>query len=341
MSTAVSLLDKRVPIRGPRFMAACVAYGVAPLLCLGIIAFLAWTEPRFFSRLNMLNLSRNFSLLSLVAVGQAVVMIVGGFDMTVGSGMALASIVQVSTMNALVAWFPTASVAVVCLGGIVAALLSGAVMGLANGFVISRFRIVPFMATLAMMYVVAGGLLYYTKGVPLYGVPDPFVDVVGRGTFLNVPLITWIGLFVSALMWILLQFTQMGRHIYAVGGNAHAARASGVPTNRVLVFCYLLSALCAALAGILWTARLGTGEPTLGSNTAIESIAAAVLGGVSLRGGSGGVWRVTIAALFLALVSNALNLLQIDSKWQTFVLGVAVIVAVFIEVNARKGNHNE
>ncbi|OBR46276.1 hypothetical protein A6456_29560 [Paraburkholderia tropica] len=322
-------------------MAACVTYGIAPLLCLGIIGFLAWTEPRFFSRLNLLNLSRNFSLLSLVAVGQAVVMIVGGFDMTVGSGMALAAIVQVSTMNALVASFPAAPVVVVCAGGVFAALVSGAMMGLANGLVISRFRIVPFMATLAMMYVVAGGLLYYTKGVPLYGVPDDFVDALGRGTFLDVPLITWTGLVVSTLMWILLQFTPIGRHIYAVGGNAHAARASGVSTNRVLVFCYLLSALCAALAGILWTARLGTGEPTLGSNTAIESIAAAVLGGVSLRGGSGGVWRVTIAALFLALVSNALNLLQIDSKWQTFVLGLAVIVAVFIEVNARKEHHNE
>ena len=327
--------------RAFRLASVVLGYGIAPIMCVLIVAFLAWTEPRFFSRLNLMNVSRNFSLLSLAATGQALVMIAGGFDMSVGAAMALASIVQVSTMVWFTAHFPAQPAVMVCAAGVVAAALSGALLGLTNALIVTHLKVVPFMTTLAVTYVVVGGLLYYTKGVPLYGVPDGFTDFIGRGTLLSIPVITWIGLIVIGLVSVALTYSRTGRHIYAVGGHAPAARASGVAVERTLVICYVLSALCAALAGVLWTARLGTGESALGGNTAIESIAAAVLGGVSLRGGQGGIWRVTVAALFLTLVSNALNLLQIDSKWQTFVLGVAVIVAVFVELLARKESRDE
>ncbi|KND58446.1 Ribose ABC transport system, permease protein RbsC [Candidatus Burkholderia verschuerenii] len=207
-----------------RFASVVLGYGIAPILCVLIVAFLAWTEPRFFSRLNLLNVSRNFSLLGLAATGQALVMIAGGFDMSVGAAMALASIVQVSAMVWFGAHFPAQPAVMVCVAGIVAAALAGGLLGLTNALVLTRLKVVPFMATLAVTYVVVGGLLYYTKGVPLYGVPDGFTDFVGRGTLLSVPVITWIGLIVIGLVSVMLTYSRLGRHVYAVGGHAPAAR---------------------------------------------------------------------------------------------------------------------
>jgi ribose transport system permease protein len=339
MSTSLLALAGASP--AGRISRRVMAIGIAPILIIALVAVMALTEPRFFSRLNVINILRNFSLLSLIALGQTLVMVVGGFDLSVGAVMAIASVAGAMSM----AWFamsvPEAPAVMVCIVGFLAALAAGGVAGLTNGLLVTKLRIAPFMGTLAMMSALFGAALFITKGVPVSGVPSAFVDVIGRGIWFGLPVIFWISAVAILVVWFVMHETPFGRHLYAAGGNSHAARASGVPLGRVVVSAYVISGLLAALVGLLVTARVGSGQPTIGNTSAIESIAAAVLGGVSLRGGEGNVWRVVAAALFLAIMANVLNLARIDSKWQALILGVAVIGAVLVEMRTGKGSHNE
>ncbi|MDF1586817.1 ABC transporter permease [Marinimicrococcus flavescens] len=306
-----------------------------------LVGAMALVEPRFFSRLNIINILRNFSFLSMIAIGQMLVMIVGGFDMCVGAVMALASVSGAMTMGAALVAFPDLPVWLVCLAGVMVALGVGTLAGLVNGLLVIGLRISPFMGTLGMMSALGGLALFFTRGVPITTVPREFVSDLGRGMWLGLPLIVWIVAGVILLAWWVMEQTAGGRHLYAAGGNPQAARASGIASGRVVTSAYMASGLLAAGAGILMTARVGSGQPILGSTAAIESIAAAVLGGVSLRGGIGRVTRVVTAALFLAILSNVLNLARVDSKWQTLILGIAVILAVLIELKASRRSDNE
>lgn len=311
--------------------------GFAPILIVGIFAIMALVEPRFFTRLNIINVLRNFSFLSIIAVGQMIVMLVGGFDISVGAVMALAAVASAMSMSGLVLISPDISLSIVCLAGIGSGIAVGASVGLVNGLLVTKLKITPFMCTIGTMSILTGLALYITKGVPVGGIPAELVSALGRGVIFHLPSVFWIALAIIALAWWLLEYRPVGRHLYAAGGNPGAARASGIATDKILIGAYVVCSMLAATAGLLMTVRLGSGLPTLGANSAIESIAAAVLGGVSLRGGIGRISQVVMAALFLAILSNALNLLRIDSKWQTAVLGIAVIVAVFAEIKAHKG----
>ena len=321
--------------RGSTALAILARAGMVPCLIVVVAACMVILEPNYLSRLNLFNILRNFSLLLITSIGQMLVMVLGGFDMSVGAVMALASITSALTMSYLSAAFPELGVVYVCLGGVIAGLAAGIVTGTINGVIVVKLRVNPFMATLATMSILSGVALFVTRGVPVGGLPDDFVSVVGRGTFAGVPLIFCIAMVVLGLSWVWTQHTAAGRHVYAVGGNPVAAKASGIVGGRVQIGVYAVCGLLAALTGVLMTARVGWGQPMLGATGAIESIAAAVLGGVSLRGGIGHVGRVAGAALLLAMLSNALNLANIDSKWQTLILGVTVIVGVLIEVKTR------
>lgn len=317
----------------PRRMAGVL---IVPVLILAIAGAMALVEPRFFSRLNLINVARNVSTLSIVALGQMLVMIVGGFDLSVGAVVALGAVVAATAMSGLFAAMPGAAGAA-ALTGIAAGILAGGLVGIVNGLVVTKLRVPPFMATLGIASMVVGATFYVTKGVPIYGMPDVFTDVVGRGSLLGLPATVWVGLGLGLLAGVVLEAMPFGRHVYAAGGNQRAARLSGIRTDRVLIVAYAASGAFAALVGILTTARIGSGQSTLGATSAVESIAAAVVGGVSLRGGVGRVPRVMLAALFLALVANALNLARVDSKYQTMVLGVVVLAAVLVERRFSRG----
>jgi ribose transport system permease protein len=315
--------------------------GLLPLLIALLAIAMVLVEPRFFNRINLINLGRNFSLISIAALAQTLVMIIGGFDISIGAIVALSSVVAAITMTTATLVIQDAPAAVTLLG-IAAALLAGGTVGLFNGCLVAFLQITPFMATLGTASIVLGVLLYITKGVPVYGMPESFIEVVGRSAPLGLPLLVWIAVSTALIVWVLLAQTAYGQRIYAVGGNPSAARASGIKVNWVTVSTYGLAGLLAALLGIVLAARIGSGQSTIGTNTAIESIAAAVLGGVSLRGGIGSIPRVLLASLFLAMAANALNIARIDSKWQTFVLGAALILAVAIEVRTNRGkNHGQ
>jgi ribose transport system permease protein len=300
--------------------------GVVILLLISAAALAAIVEPRFLNRLNIMNVLRNFSFLVIPALGQMVVMTTGGFDLSVGATMALASVITAAAMAAL----PGAD-GLALLFPVSLALLSGAGVGLLNGGLVLRFALSPFMVTLAMLSVVTGATLYYTQGIPIYGVSDAFISGVGRGQALGLPLVLILALALVAAAVIVQRCTAFGRHLYAVGSHLQGARLSGVRTARILLAAYSLAGLLAALTGVLITARIGSGQSTIGGSLGLETIAAAVIGGVSLRGGAGRAEHVALAALFLAIIANAMNLTQIDSKFQTMVLGIALIVALTVE----------
>ncbi|MGX7874578.1 ABC transporter permease [Mesorhizobium sp. ORM6] len=249
--------------------------------------------------------------------------------------MAMASVVTATTM----AMVPDAA-GLVVLAPLCIALLSGAGVGLLNGGLVVGFALSSFMVTFATLAIVTGGMLYYTQGVPVYGVSDSFVSAVGRGEFLGLPVALIVALVVIAAIVVVQRWTAFGKHLYAVGSNQHAARLSGLRTGRIQLVAYALSGMLAALTGILMAARIGSGQATMGDTLALETVAAAVIGGVSLRGGVGRAEHVALAALFLAIIANAMNLIRIDSRFQTLVLGVVLIAALTIERIALGRRHS-
>jgi len=287
-------------------------------------------EPRFLNRINLLNVMRNFALLLIPSLAQMLVMTAGGFDLSVGAVVAAASVVTAAVMLVAVPYFPGMEWVAILLA-LTAVVAMGAVVGSVNAALVSSFSLSPFMVTLAMMSVLIGIALYFTQGIPIYGVADSFVSAVGRGQLFGLPVILYIGLAILAACIVMQRFTALGRHIYAVGSDLRSARLSGVATTRVLIAAYALAGVLAAFTGFLMTARLGSGQSTIGSTLALETIAAAVIGGVSLRGGVGRAEHVALAALFLAVIANAMNLTQVDSKFQTLVLGAVLIAALAIE----------
>lgn len=290
----------------------------------------ALIEPRFLNRINLLNVMRNFALLLIPSLAQMLVMTAGGFDLSVGAVVAIASVVSAAVMLVAIPYFPGMEWVAILLA-LVAVVGVGIVVGTVNAGLVAYFSLSPFMVTLAMMSVLVGIALYFTQGIPIYGVADSFIAAVGRGQIFGLPVILCIGLVVLAACIVMQRFTALGRHIYAVGSDLRSARLSGVPTGRALVVAYALAGILAAFTGFLMTARLGSGQATIGGTLALETIAAAVIGGVSLRGGVGRAEHVAMAALFLAVIANAMNLTQVDSKFQTLVLGAVLIIALAIE----------
>src|SRR5215207_8067277 len=251
-----------------------------------------------------------------------VVLLTGGFDLAVGTTIALTSVLSAIFMTSAMATFPESAgivIALGCLGAMAVAL----VIGLVNGTGVAVFGVSPFIMTLGVQSVSAGAALFLTGGVPVTGFPHAFGDTFGFGRVLGVPVPVGI-----AVVAIFLYGTRFGRHLYAVGGNIKAARLSGINTTVTLLTAYAASALLASLAGLLLTARVESGEANLGGTIALESIAACVIGGVSLRGGIGRVESVVLGAFFIVLVQNGMNLMQIGSYMQMVLLGTLLILAV-------------
>lgn len=313
-----------------RRMSRILGLGLLPILLVTLFVVLGLIEPRFLRSANLINILRNASFLMLIASGQMLVLIIGGFDLSVGAVVALTSVATALSMTGLVSVFPEAQLFVVVLG-VMAGLAAGSMIGIVNGLTVAFMKVSPFMVTLGTLSIASGMALYATQGVPVYGMPDEFTREFGRLRYLNLPVVMYVTFGVLVAIWWVMNWTKLGRYIYAIGSNAHAARVSGVSTTFYIVVTYTLCSFLAALTGILLTARIGSGEATLGGTLMLESIAAAVIGGVSLRGGVGRVELVALGALFLALVTNAMNLVRVDSKLQTIVIGVVIIVAVGIE----------
>lgn len=211
--------------------------------------------------------------------------------------------------------------------GIGFGLLAGLVIGLVNGLVVTRFRVAPFITTLAMMSVASGEALNLSGGTPVTGLPVSFTSLAYKrlGGF-PLPVIVAIALIVLA--YVVLRISRLGRYIYATGGNSEAVRLSGINVRGTEVAAYMICALLAAVGGLILTARVASGQPTLGTDLALQSVAAVVLGGVSLFGGRGGMVGVAVGVIFISILSNGLNLLGVSSYTQLMVIGAAMVAAI-------------
>jgi len=308
-----------------------VRLGVLPFLLMIAVVVFSLLSSRFYGPENIKNVLRQSSYLTMVAMGQMLALLTGGFDLSVGTILAVTSVFGASAMAAMHAALPDAVVATIAVG-MLAGVGAGVLIGVANGAGVALAGVSPFMMTLGMASIGFGISLFQTGGVPVYGMPKEFGKVLGFGQlsgFLPAPVIVTIALIV--IMYVLLNWTRMGRYLYAIGGNQKAATLSGINTRRYLFLAYVLCGALTAISGIMLTARLETGEANIGATMPLESIAACVIGGVSLRGGTGRLGNVVLGAIFIGLVQNGMNLARIESYLQIVVIGILLIVAVMAD----------
>ncbi len=307
-----------------------VRLGVLPFLLLIAVVVFALMSDNFLTGRNIMNVLRQSTYLSLVAMGQMLALLTGGFDLSVGTILALTSVVSATAMAGVYAAAPDA-VALAIFAGVLAGFAAGTLVGVVNGIGVAIFNVSPFMMTLGMASVGFGIALYMTGGVPVYGMPDAFGTMFGFGQYLGIPTPIYVTALLIVVMFVLLNWTRLGRYFYAVGGNIKASALSGINTKLTLFLAYTLCGAMAAISGLLLTARLETGEANIGASMPLESIAACVIAGVSLRGGVGRVENVVLGAIFIGLIQNGMNLARIESYLQTVVIGVLLILAVIAD----------
>jgi len=300
---------------------ALLRFGLLPVLLLVAVATFAVIEPRFLSGINGTNISRQLSFLLLVTIAQMLVLLTAEIDMSVGATIALTSVVSATVMVS------TDSV----LLGILAGLAVGLVVGLVNGVVVARFKVPSFIVTIGTTSVATGIALLMSAGTPITNLPESFTKVLGASDVVGIPVSFLIALVILGGVYFLLSWTVLGHYLYAVGGGEDAARLVGVPVFRTKVIAFVLCSVLTSLAGILLTARVSSGEPTLGQEYVILAIAAAVLGGTSFFGGEGRLGLVAVGALFLVVLSNGMNLIRVPSYMQEVVLGALLVAAVIID----------
>lgn len=304
--------------------------GVLPFFLAAAVVIFSVYSDKFLSGQNLLNVARQSVYLVLVAMGQMLALITGGFDLSVGTIIALTSVISAMTMTAVLAFNPE-WIWLAIASGVVVGLIVALLVGLVNGIGVAYAGVSPFIMTLGVSSVIAGFALMLTGGVPVSGLPHAFADSFGFGRWFGVPVPVCIALLCVVSLWLLMSRTRTGAWIYAVGANRKAAHLSGIDTQRILLLAYALCAMIAAIAGLLLTARIESGEANLGASLALESIAACVIAGVSLRGGFGRVESVVLGAFFIVLVQNGMNLLQLSSYLQMVLLGGLLILAVVFD----------
>ena len=285
--------------------------------------------PNFLKSENLLNIANQIAVIAIIAIGMTMVIITGGIDLSVGSLLALSAVLTARFIRDFAGGL-TASPGGMMLACIAAVLLCG-LIGAFSGAMITRFSIPPFIVTLAMMLVGSGLAYILAKGQSIYQIPDSFVWL-GRGAdMINLPNAVVLMLVLYALAHVLMSRMKLGRYLYAVGGNREAARLSGVPVQRVLMFAYVASALLAGLGGVIMASQLKSGSATYGNMYELYVIAAVVVGGTSLSGGEGKMLGTLTGAFTIAVIQNGMNLTNVESYTQKVVLGLVILGAVLLD----------
>ena len=284
-----------------------------------LITVLSFLSPHFLTWSNLINVLRQAALQFMTSAGLTIVVLTAGIDLSVGAILGLSACISASLIsNGYVVL------------GISSALLAGTACGAVNGVMVTIARIPPFIATYGMLWIAFGFGYVFMKGEVIYGLPDSF-RFIGAGFvgFLPVPVI------VAALLLLVLHFvlhkTVLGRSIYAIGGNPDAARLSGMPVARRLITVYGLSGFLAGVAALMVIARVNAADSSLGEDLLLPAIAAVCLGGTSLFGGVGGIMGTAVGSLILALIVNGMNLLGVQTYWQSGVMGAIILISVLVD----------
>ena len=302
------------------------------IIMLAVAVYVAVTEPSFLAPRSLVNLLSLTAAYLPVALGIAGCIVLTGTDLSAGRAVGITACVAASLLQAADApnkmWpaIGTLPVPVV----ILIVVLLGAAIGAFNGFFVAKFKLHPFIVTLATMNIARGLAGVYTGGSPVRVVSKEW-QFLGAGYIANIPVPVIIMAVVFIISILIVNRTKMGRYIYAVGGNVQAAKFSGIKVEKVKFFVYTYTGLLAGLAGIILASRMYSGQPTAGEGAEMDAIAAVVVGGTSMAGGSGKLGGTLIGALIIGILNNGLNLMNVNSFWQTVVKGVVILLAVFLD----------
>jgi len=279
----------------------------------------------FLTPTNFVNLARQASIWSIIAIGQTFVIITGGIDLSVGAVIGFTGIVVALLMQA----------GVPIILAVLLTLVVGVAIGAFHAFGVLRLGLPPFIMTLATLTSLRGIGYIITNGAPLSGFPDAFTDF-SVGAFLGIPYLFWAVIIVAVPAYVLLHHTRYGRYIYATGSNREAARLSGVSVGRTIYLVYIISSVLAALAGVLTASRIGVAIANTGEGWELQSIAASVIGGTSLFGAIGSVSGPLLGAILISTINNGANLVNLNSFWQQVITGALIIVIVYLDQLRRR-----
>jgi ribose transport system permease protein len=288
-------------------------------------------SDKFFTVANGLNVMRQISVNICIAVGMTLIIITAGIDLSVGSVLALCGAVTAGLLKNGIS-LPSLNLFIgfTILGAILAGIIVGCLLGFFNGLVITKFKVPPFVATLAMLTIARGLTMLYTNGFPISSFAPSFT-FIGAGWLLGLPVPVWIAALIVIAAIIVTKKIKLGRYIFAIGGNENAARLSGININRVKIITYTIAGALAAVGGIIVTARLDSAQPNAGTSYELDAIAAVVIGGTSLSGGRGSIWGTVLGALIIGVLNNGLVLLDVSPFWQQVVKGAVILLAVIID----------
>lgn len=289
-----------------------------------LLVVLSISSDVFLTSVNLLNILERSATIGVIAVGGTLVIIAGSFDLSVGAIFAVAGVVAVLVAN-------EAGI----LAGYVAGVATGLIFGVANGMLVTYVRINSFLATLGTSIIIRGVALLLTGGFLALS-SDPAFTILGRGSFLEVKYSSWLYVGFVALTWFILARTSFGRYIYAAGGNAEASRLSGVRVEVVRTATFAISGLAAGLAGAIVASRVSSGRADSGADLPLGAIAAIAVGGTSIFGGEGAIWRTVLGVFLLILIGNGFNLLNVNPTYQRVFQGTIILVAVGVDAWSRE-----
>lgn len=307
-------------------------------LALMVIALVLMSD-KFLTLNNSLNVLRQICANLCLSIGMTIIILSGGIDLSVGSMLALSGAVAAGLLkNGIVIPGTDVFIEVTVSGAILVGVIVGTVLGWFNGFVITRFKLPPFVATLGMLSIARGLTMLWTGGFPITRLGGSF-GYMGSGLFFGVPMPVWISGVLVAVLILVMKRTRFGRHVYAVGGSEKAARLSGLNVRRIKLLVYTLGGALSGVAGLLVTARLDSATPNAGLGYELDSIAAVVIGGTSLNGGRGTIMGTVLGCLIIGVLNNGLVLLEVSPFWQQVIKGLVILVAVAVDKMGEKSNN--
>lgn len=287
----------------------------------------SFLSSSFFTETNIFNLLRQLSGLAIISLGMLLVILTGGIDLSVGSTLALGCVLSAYLLQTM-----SLPLALIC------TVISCILLGAGSGYLVARRNIAPFVVTLALMTIARGIAFMVSKGTPIV-TENAFVISLGAGSFLRIPYLVWLTLFIFLIIAFVLKYTTFGRMIKAVGSNEDAVRLSGINVSRYKFMVYTISGGLGAIAGIISTSRTGVGSPVVGTAIELDAIAAVVIGGASLSGGRGTALNTLIGVLILGMIGNIMNLMNVPAYPQQVIKGIIIILAVLLQgIQSKRSN---
>ncbi|MGI8393174.1 ABC transporter permease [Leucobacter sp. W1038] len=303
--------------------------GPLPVLLVGVFVYFAVTTPTFATANNLTELAQRSVFLVLMAMGQMLVLVSGGFDLSIAAVVSFASIVSAQVMVSL--FTETGNEFLSMMLSLGFTVLIGIIIGLVNGIGVAILKINAFIVTLAVATIIGGLTIIVSGGVTVTGLPPLFARGIASDGPLGISWMVYLTIPVVIAMYFLTNNSVFGTHLYALGDNPVAARIAGIRVERTMIIAYVLGSVLVAYGAWLLTARIGSGQPTLGGSYTMETITAAVIGGASLRGGRGTIIGVVLGVLFMQMLTNGMNLARLDTNSQQIAIGVALLFAVLID----------